>query len=209
MRPPIPDQLFDPNDESDLIVASRSRIILDPPSHSALTEFQRVFLEDFYSSNRKLPGPMEMDYLTDHLNASRKTIGEWFRERHTDPREGASYRSQESERSPFSPPAAHQIPGYKAYTCPTCGSGFSTKGNMHKHIRMYHEGPSSSESRRPGFDDEPVTFESFKKYFDTEAVERDPQDYFSPPAPTLPAKGASKTKFTPEQRTELLAEFKR
>ena len=70
----------------------------------------------------------------------------------------------------------------KGWHCPTCGTGFTTKGNMFKHIRTFHEAQGQNENTLPraSLEEEPVTFETFKKYFDRDAVERDPQDFFQP-----------------------------
>merc|ERR1712059_77342 len=111
----------------------------------------------------------------------------------------------------------------KKFQCPTCGTGFGTKGNMFKHIRTFHSGEKRTEinssTRREGMEEEPVTFETFKKYFDTEAVERDPQNFFSqpelsspsPPSPVSVYSGrqGAKTRFTPHQRDVLLTSFHR
>ena len=87
-RPPREERedFFDPDDDSDLIVASRSRM---PGSsklvpNSVLTEFQKVFLADFYSTSGQQPSPEDLNYLTDHLNASREIILAWFRAKQVD-----------------------------------------------------------------------------------------------------------------------------
>ena len=51
---------------------------------SVLTEFQKVFLADFYSTSRQQPSPEDLNYLTDHLNASRGTILAWFQAKQMD-----------------------------------------------------------------------------------------------------------------------------
>ena len=103
----------------------------------------------------------------------------------------------------------------KGWHCPTCGTGFTTKGNMFKHIRTFHEAQGQNEHNtlpRASLEEEPVTFETFKKYFDRDAVERDPQDFFQPSTSTSTAaagssKGNTKTRFTAHQRTVLLEQF--
>ena len=98
----------------------------------------------------------------------------------------------------------------KGWHCPTCGTGFTTKGNMFKHIRTFHEAPGQNEQTLPraSLEEEPVTFETFKKYFDRDAVERDPQDFFPPSnSSTGAGKGNTKTRFTSHQRVVLLENF--
>ena len=103
----------------------------------------------------------------------------------------------------------------KGWHCPTCGTGFTTKGNMFKHIRTFHEaqqGQNEQTLPRASLEEEPVTFETFKKYFDRDAVERDPQDFFQSSTSTSAAaggssKGNTKTRFTAHQRTVLLEQF--
>ena len=99
----------------------------------------------------------------------------------------------------------------KGWHCPTCGTGFTTKGNMFKHIRTFHEAQGQNEQTLPraSLEEEPVTFETFKKYFDRDAVERDPQDFFQPStvSATGSTKGNTKTRFTAHQRVVLLQNF--
>ena len=99
----------------------------------------------------------------------------------------------------------------KGWHCPTCGTGFTTKGNMFKHIRTFHESQSHNDHTLPrsSLEEEPVTFETFKKYFDRDAVERDPQDFFQPStvSATGSTKGNTKTRFTAHQRVVLLQNF--
>ena len=100
----------------------------------------------------------------------------------------------------------------KGWHCPTCGTGFTTKGNMFKHIRTFHEAQGQNEHTlalpRASLEEEPVTFETFKKYFDRDAVERDPQDFFqSSTSPAGSSKGNTKTRFTAHQRVVLLENF--
>ena len=98
----------------------------------------------------------------------------------------------------------------KGWHCPTCGTGFTTKGNMFKHIRTFHEAQGQNEQTLPraSLEEEPVTFETFKKYFDRDAVERDPQDFFPPSTSSTGAgKGNTKTRFTAHQRVVLLENF--
>ena len=100
----------------------------------------------------------------------------------------------------------------KGWHCPTCGTGFTTKGNMFKHIRTFHEAQGQNENTlalpRASLEEEPVTFETFKKYFDRDAVERDPQDFFQPSTSAAGAsKGNTKTRFTAHQRVVLLENF--
>ena len=98
----------------------------------------------------------------------------------------------------------------KGWHCPTCGTGFTTKGNMFKHIRTFHEAQVQNEQTLPraSLEEEPVTFETFKKYFDRDAVERDPQDFFPPSTSSTGAsKGNTKTRFTAHQRVVLLENF--
>ena len=273
------DMIFDHDDDSDLIVANRTRIRNEPDmqdfsSNSLsefLTEFQKVFLENYYLDSTRLPGPEDLDYLTQHINASREAIHRWFQARHdsedfedfdrpaSNPMSspppfsntgkrtanpfiiwmgeerrrlgggevkelslrwrsmGEEERWEEGERARRSREqreeegtASAPAPGYKDYHCPTCGVGFSTKGNMWKHIRTYHEREgSSSPSKRQGMEEEPVTFESFRKYFDSEAVGQDPQDLYPQPAGPGGGRGHSKTKFSEHQRGQLLAGFHR
>ena len=99
----------------------------------------------------------------------------------------------------------------KGWHCPTCGTGFTTKGNMFKHIRTFHESQGHNDHTLPrsSLEEEPVTFETFKKYFDRDAVERDPQDFFQPStvSATGSTKGNTKTRFTAHQRVVLLQNF--
>ena len=98
----------------------------------------------------------------------------------------------------------------KGWHCPTCGTGFTTKGNMFKHIRTFHEaqGQDGHTLPRASLEEEPVTFETFKKYFDRDAVERDPQDFFPPSTSSAGSgKGNTKTRFTAHQRVVLLENF--
>ena len=98
----------------------------------------------------------------------------------------------------------------KGWHCPTCGTGFTTKGNMFKHIRTFHEAQGQTEQALPraSLEEEPVTFETFKKYFDRDAVERDPQDFFPPSTSSAgSSKGNTKTRFTSHQRVVLLENF--
>jgi len=61
---------------------------------------------------------------------------------------------------------------------------------------------------RASLEEEPVTFETFKKYFDRDAVERDPQDFFqSSTSAAGSSKGNTKTRFTAHQRVVLLENF--
>ena len=115
-RPPRDDRedLFDPDDDSDLIVASRSRIPgsstfvpTSSGSSSVLTEFQKVFLADFYSTSRQQPSSEDLNYLTDHLNASRGTILAWFRAQRVDElvsSEDSGLKATNFGRHAFSPP---------------------------------------------------------------------------------------------------------
>ena len=98
----------------------------------------------------------------------------------------------------------------KGWHCPTCGTGFTTKGNMFKHIRTFHEAHNEQKPAvvRGNLEEEPVTFETFKKYFDRDAVERDPQDFFQPSTSSSGGgKGNTKTRFTAHQRVVLLENF--
>ena len=109
-RPPRDDRddFFDPDDDSDLIVASRSRIPGSaahvPKTALPLTEFQKVFLADFYSTSRRQPSPEDLDYLTDHLNASRGTILAWFRAKRMDEMAESEEIPNNYGRHAFSPP---------------------------------------------------------------------------------------------------------
>ena len=255
-----------------------------PPGITVLTEFQKVFLADFYENTKRAPRPEDLDYLTDHLNASRETIMTWFRMKLAEASEivetdkwrkevpdndgrhafspplypnhfvkpkkpanpfivwlgeerrrhgggevkllsekwrnmGEDQRKEEAERARISKEERElvqapmpQPQGRKDFHCPSCGVGFSTKGNMCKHIRTFHEEQDEEVTSRRELEEEPVTFESFKKYFDREAVERDPQDFFCPkptPGPSSSGKGSTKTRFTPHQRTVLSDNFHR
>ena len=106
--------------------------------------------------------------------------------------------------------ASRPIVQNKGWHCPTCGTGFTTKGNMFKHIRTFHEAHNEQKPAvvRGNLEEEPVTFETFKKYFDRDAVERDPQDFFQPSISSSGGgKGNTKTRFTAHQRVVLLENF--
>ena len=71
---------------------------------SVLTEFQKVFLADFYSTSRQQPSPEDLNYLTDHLNASRGTILAWFQAKQLDEVEENEEPANNFGRHAFSAP---------------------------------------------------------------------------------------------------------
>ena len=71
---------------------------------SVLTEFQKVFLADFYSTSRQQPSPEDLNYLTDHLNASRGTILAWFRSKQAEEVVEREDSGNNFGRHAFSPP---------------------------------------------------------------------------------------------------------
>ena len=120
-------------------------------------------------------------------------------------RESGQQNQQQPENAASRPSVQN-----KGWHCPTCGTGFTTKGNMFKHIRTFHEAHNEQKTAvvRGNLDEEPVTFETFKKYFDRDAVERDPQDFFQPSISSSGGgKGNTKTRFTAHQRVVLLENF--
>ena len=121
-------------------------------------------------------------------------------------RESGQQNQQQPENAASRPSVQN-----KGWHCPTCGTGFTTKGNMFKHIRTFHEAHNEQKPAVPrgNLEEEPVTFETFKKYFDRDAVERDPQDFFQPStvSATGSTKGNTKTRFTAHQRVVLLQNF--
>jgi len=127
----------------------------------------------------------------------------------------------------------------KMMKCDDCRAEFQTRSELSRHLYMHHQEMNSvaeptstsapSAKRSQIIEEEPVTFEAFRKYFDTEDVERDPQDYFDtsytyPTEPVTsssdkvnqsydydgfeePKKAHSKTRFTEQQRTILMDSF--
>jgi len=77
----------------------------------------------------------------------------------------------------------------KVMKCDDCRSEFQTRSELSRHLYQHHQEmnniaePTSASvpsSRRSQFiEEEPVTFEAFRKYFDTEdADSQDPQDFY-------------------------------
>ena len=124
-------------------------------------------------------------------------------------RESGQHQQQHPQQQPENAASRPSVQN-KGWHCPTCGTGFTTKGNMFKHIRTFHEAHNEQKPAVPrgNLEEEPVTFETFKKYFDRDAVERDPQDFFQPSTSSSGSgKGNTKTRFTAHQRVVLLENF--
>ena len=77
-------------------------------------------------------------------------------------RESGQQNQQQPENAASRPSVQN-----KGWHCPTCGTGFTTKGNMFKHIRTFHEAHNEQKPAvvRGNLEEEPVTFETFKKFF--------------------------------------------